>query len=100
MPFVFSHLEFCDMHFVYGFWNGKSLAATEEYQRRFPDRMIPSRSVFTRIHQTLCDTGFLSSVSVQFETEVVRTINSSAWGHLIPSSYCDVGRFCCRLYKF
>jgi hypothetical protein len=20
-------------------------------------------------------------------------INPSAWGHLIPSSYCDVGRF-------
>jgi hypothetical protein len=26
--------------------------------------------------------------------------NPSAWGHLIPSSYCDVGRFCCRVFKF
>jgi hypothetical protein len=28
------------------------------------------------------------------------TINPSAWGHLISSSYCDVGRFFCRLFKF
>jgi hypothetical protein len=30
-------------------------AAVQEYQRRFPDRRIPSRSVFTWIHQTLLD---------------------------------------------
>ena len=54
MPFVFSNVEYCDMHFVYGFCNGNVRAAVEEYQRRFPDRRIPSQSVFTRIHQTLC----------------------------------------------
>ena len=59
MPFVFSHMEYCDMHFVYGFCNGNARAAVEEYQRRFPDRRIPSRSVFTLIHQTLHDTGSL-----------------------------------------
>jgi len=47
MPFVFSHVEYCDMHFVYGFCNGNASAAVEEYQRRFPDRRIPSRGVFT-----------------------------------------------------
>jgi hypothetical protein len=26
--------------------------------------------------------------------------NPSAWGHLTPSSYCDVGRFYCRVFKF
>ena len=39
------------MHFVYGFCNGYARAAVEEYQRRFPDRRIPSRGyllVFTR----------------------------------------------------
>ena len=36
MPFVFSHVEYCDMHFVYGFCNGNARAAVEEYQRRFP----------------------------------------------------------------
>jgi len=50
MPFVFSYVEYCDMHFVYGFCNGNARAAVEEYQRHFPDRRIPSRGVFTRIH--------------------------------------------------
>ena len=67
MPFVFSDVEYCDMHFVYGFCDGNASAAVEEYQRRFLDRRIPSRSVFTRIHQTLRDTGSLPSVSVQSE---------------------------------
>ena len=74
MPFVFSHVEYCDMHFVYGFCDGNARAAVEEYQRRFPDRRIPSRSVFTRIHQTFRDTGSLPSVSVQSEREVVRRL--------------------------
>ena len=64
------------MHFVYGFCNGYARAAVEEYQRRFPDRRIPSRGVFTRIHQTMRETGCLPSVAVQSEREVVRTINT------------------------
>ena len=76
MPFVFSHVEYCDMHFVYEFYDGNARAAVEEYQRRFPDRRIPSRSVITRIHQTLRDTDSLPSVSVQSEREVVRTIKT------------------------
>ena len=46
MPFVFSHVEYYDMHFVYGFCDGNARAAVEEYQRRFPDRRIPSRSIY------------------------------------------------------
>ena len=76
MPFVFSHVEYCDKHFVYGFCNGNAHAAVEEYQRRFPDRRIPSRCVFTRINQTLRDTGCLPNVAVRSEREVVRTINT------------------------
>jgi len=76
MPFLFSHVEYCDMHFVYGFCDGNARAAVEEYQRRFPDRRIPSQSAFTRIHQTLRDTGSLPSVSVQSEREEVRRINT------------------------
>src|SRR5215510_7429521 len=75
MPFVFSHVEYCDMHFVYGFCNDNARASVE-YQRRFPHRRIPSRSVFTRIHQTLRDNGSLQSVSVQSERKVVLTINT------------------------
>jgi len=76
MPFVFPHVEYCDMHFMYEFCDGNARAAIEERQRRFPDRRIPSRSVFTRIHQTLRDTRSLPSVSVRSEREVVRTINT------------------------
>jgi len=67
MPFVFSLVEYCDVHFVYGFCDGNARAAVEEYQRRFPDRRIPSRSVFMRNHRSLRDTGSLPSVSVQSE---------------------------------
>ena len=75
MPFVFSHVEYCDMHFVYGFCNVNARAVVE-YQRRLPDRRSPSRGVFTRIHQTMRETGCLPSVAVQSEREVVRTINT------------------------
>jgi hypothetical protein len=61
----------CEMHCVYEFCDGNARAAVEEYERRFPDRRIRSRSVFTHIHQTLRDTGSLPSASVQSEREVV-----------------------------
>jgi len=64
------------MHFVYGFCYGNARAAVEEYQRRFPDRRIPSRGVFTRTNQTLRDNGCLPSVAVRSERKVVRTINT------------------------
>ena len=59
MPFVFSHVEYCDMRFVYGFCDGNARAAVEEYRRRFPDRRIRSRGVFTGIHQTRRETACL-----------------------------------------
>jgi len=76
MPFVFSHMEYGDMHFVYGFCNGSARAAVDEYQRRFPDRRIPSRGVFSHIHQTMHETGCLPSVAVQSEREVVPLIDT------------------------
>ena len=76
MPFVFSHVEYCDMHFVCGFCDGNARAAVDEYQRRFPDRRIPSRGVFSRIHQAMRDTGCLPSVTVRSEREVVPLINT------------------------
>ena len=39
MPFVFSHVEYCDTHFVYGFCDGNARAVLQENPRRFPDRM-------------------------------------------------------------
>ena len=76
MPFVFSHVEYCDMHFVYEFCDGTARAAVDEQHTRFPDRRIPSKSVFSHIHQTMHETGCLPTVAVQSEREVVRTINT------------------------
>ena len=35
MPFVFSHVEYCDMHFMNEFCDGNARAAVDEYQSRF-----------------------------------------------------------------
>ena len=64
------------MHFVYRFCDGNARAAVDEYQRHFPDRRIPSRGVFSRIHQTMRETVCLLSVAVQSEREVVPFINT------------------------
>ena len=76
MPVVFSHVEYCDRILCMDFAMAVHVLTVEEYQRRFPDRRIPSRCVFTRIHQTFRDTGSLTSVAVQSEREVVRTNNT------------------------
>ena len=64
------------MHFVYGFCDVNANASVEEYRRRYPERRIPSRGVFTRVQQTLRDYSCLPSVAVQSERENVRTINT------------------------
>ena len=61
---------------MYGFCDGNARDTLDEYQRRFPDRMIPSRGVFSRIHQTIRETGCFPSVAVQSESEVVPMINT------------------------
>ena len=76
MPFVFSHVEYCDIHLVHGFCDGNARAAVDEYQSCFPDRIILSRGVFSHIHQTMRETGCLPSVAVQPEREVVPLINT------------------------
>ena len=76
MHLVFSHVEYCDKHFVCGFCDGNARAAVDEYQRHFPDRRIPSRGVFSCIHQTMHETVCLPSVAVQSAREVVPLINA------------------------
>jgi len=76
MPFVFSHMEYCDMHLVYVFCDGNACAAVDEYQRCSPNHRIPFRGVFSRIHQTMCETVCLPSVAVQSEREVVPLIKT------------------------
>lgn len=54
---MFTNSEYADMHFVYGFCFGNSRAAVAEYGRRFPNRHVPNRQVFTDLHYRLRETG-------------------------------------------
>ena len=64
MLFTFSVAEYADMIYVYGFCDGNSVQAVAENQQRFPSRRIPTRRVFTRVYQTLRDTGTLPGVRI------------------------------------
>jgi len=70
MPFTFSVAEYADMIHVYGFCDGNSGQAVAEYQQRLPYRRIPTRRVFTRVYQTLRDTGTLPGVRIASKRDV------------------------------
>ena len=56
MPFVFSHVEYCDMHFVYGFCNGNAQLLLKNTKGVFPTegfRLDVYLLVFTRHCVTL-----------------------------------------------
>jgi len=50
--------------------DGNSVDALAEYEQHFPNRRIPTRRVFTRIYQTLRDTGTLTGVRIAAERNV------------------------------
>jgi len=76
MPFLFSHVEYCDMHYAYGYCDRNASAAVNEYRRRYPEWRIPSKRVFTRVEQSLRDNGCLPSFALHSEREIVRMINT------------------------
>ena len=76
MPFLFTHVEYCDMHYVYGYCDGNASAAVNEYRRRYPERRIQSKRVFTRVEQSLRDNGCVPSLALHSEREIVHTINA------------------------
>ena len=45
MPRTFTHEEYADMVYVYGYCNGNANAAVDEYRRRYPMRRTPNRAV-------------------------------------------------------
>lgn len=53
----FTNEEYADMHFVYGFCDGNSRRAEEEYRLRYPHRRAPNRAVFAAVHQRLRESG-------------------------------------------
>jgi len=70
IPFTFSVAEHADMIYVHSFCDSKSVHAVAEYQRCFPNCRIPTRRVFTRVYQTLRDTGTLPDVRIAAEHDV------------------------------
>ena len=79
MSFLFTHAEYCDMHFVYLYGDGNASAAVNEYRRLYPERRIPSKRVFVRVQQTLRDNGCLPSFAVHSERD--GTNDKHAGGH-------------------
>ncbi|KAI4473286.1 hypothetical protein M0804_015417 [Polistes exclamans] len=57
MPRLYSDREYADMHYIYGLSNGNASFARDLYQRTYPRRNVPDRSVFVRIDTQLCKTG-------------------------------------------
>ena len=53
----FSNNELADIHFIYGYCNGNTRAAVREYQRRFPARRQPNRTIFSNVHINLVENG-------------------------------------------
>ena len=72
MPFLFSHVEYCDMHYVYGYCDGNVSAAVNEYRRCNPERRVSSKRVFTRVQQALRDSGCFPSFALHSERAIVR----------------------------
>ena len=75
MPFTFSFEEYADMIYVYGVCDVNSVLAVAEYQRRFPNRRIPNRRVFTGVYQTLRDTGRLPGFRIAAGRGVHECVN-------------------------
>lgn len=53
----FTTYEYADIVFIYGFCDGNTRLARNEYHRRFPNRIVPSRAVFSRTFQRFRETG-------------------------------------------
>ena len=64
------------MHYVYGYCDDNASAAVNEYRRRYPERRIHSKRIFTRFEQSLRDNGCLPSFALHSEREIVRWINA------------------------
>jgi len=74
MPF--SYEEYADMHFVYGFCNGNTTAAVEEYRLQYPRRRIPDGPVFTRVYH-LREKGSFPNVNRRAERQVQRNVEEN-----------------------
>ena len=86
MPFTFSVADYANMIYVYGFCDGNSVQAVAECQQRFPNRRIPTQRVFTRVYQTLRDTGTLPGVRITAERDVNEGVDEEGIVQMVQSS--------------
>jgi len=86
MPFTFSVADYANMIYVYGFCDGNSVQAVAECQQRFPNRRIPTQRVFTRVYQTLRDTGTLPAVRIAAERDVNEGVDEEGIVQIVQSS--------------
>jgi len=70
MPFTYSVAEYADMIYVHSICDGNSVHAIAEFQQRFSNRRIPSQRVFSRVYQSLRDTGTYRGVRTAAERDV------------------------------
>jgi len=80
------------MTYVYGFCDGNSVHAIAEYQQRFPNHRIPIRRVFSRVYQTLQDTGTIPSIRIAAEHDVNEGVNEEEDG--TEQSTCEYAKNC------
>lgn len=60
----YTNHEMADMHYCYGMARGSTIEAQRLYTELYPNRQIPSRPLFQRIHQRLGESGQLLPVRV------------------------------------
>ena len=92
MPFTFSVAEYADMIHVCGFCDSNSVHAIAEYQQRFRNRRIPTRRLYTRVYQTLQDTGTLPGVRIAAECDVNEGVDEEEDG--TEQSTCEYAKIC------
>jgi len=85
MPFTFSVAEYADMIYVYGFCDDNLVHAVAEYQRRFSNRRILTRRVFTRVYQKLRVTGSLPCVRIAAERDVNEGVDEEGIVEMVQS---------------
>jgi hypothetical protein len=76
MPHIFTHAEYADMVFVYGFCNGNALAACTEYSLRFPNRRVSDSRVFASVYNKLRETRALHISSERANEQSVGEVES------------------------
>ena len=75
MPFLFSHVEYCDMHYVYGYCDGNASAAVNKYRRRYPEREF-HQNAYLPVFSRHCVTMVVFRALLCILKETVRTINT------------------------